>query len=150
MLKYFVAAMLIISPAIAMDLSREAPDGDIEVAQALVNTAEKCAVSSEAEFIINVSKLKPVMKMAPPATLDKIMSYVNKNRMDNGSPPFEATKFLIGIFMQGTQMKVGVVMIDKFNCVVVGSVVSMSADQFVQIMTSIGVSIDDFIDYKEA
>lgn len=145
-----IALMLMASPAIALDVSMEDPSVMVESVPMPVNAAGQCIIATESEFMEQIANVEPVLFIASNEALVKFLEYVNGVRAVNNLFPFEAEKLIIGLFEDNGEIQVGTVMIDSYGCVVIGSIVVMTAVEWAEFIVPIGISSDDFTSYRDA
>lgn len=147
-MKFLLALLLMISPAVALDMSDQPPSENVETFVMPVNAAGVCVIASEADFMDQISDLNPHMLQAPKDVLATFLTKVNEARAKNGLFPFEAEKLIIGLFEDGGANYVGTVMIDNVGCVVIGSVAVFTVEEWAGFMVELGLSTDMFVEYK--
>lgn len=126
--------------ALAILLALSVPAGAAEKA---------CTTATKTEFIDDVSKLNITIYKATPRGLSIMLTKVNKFRAQSKQFLLEADEFYIGKFIteQGVAM-VGLVMF-KNDCVVLGTVTSMTIEQWNVFLKEMEMSEDDFVPVKE-
>lgn len=124
--------------AASLPVQAETPTGLKE------NVSEKICGTTEEEFLISaVNSSKAKVHVANEKAMKLILDNINKARTENKLWAFEADKLRIGIIQQNNQVFIGIAMF-KDKCVVPGSVKVVPALVFIEYITELGLSMDDF------
>jgi hypothetical protein len=117
----------------------------VDLAQA--NPRGECQTETQREFLIGVNvRVHPIVTKASPKALAAVLKARNKIREASKLWPLEADTMLIGVYRMkdaGLGYAVGTVLF-KDDCMVPGSPTQESQTEFLQAITTMGLTMDDF------
>jgi hypothetical protein len=107
--------------------------------------AEQCRTTSVEQLIRNASAQKPTIFEATPLGLEKLLTFMNKNRAKTGKEPVDADLVLIAVFKDG---RVGIALA-KDGCALPNMVFSIDAPMLSRIMNGAGIDGADIVPSKQ-
>lgn len=107
------------------------------------HAATTCTTSTDQQFYAAAAAYNPRILVASDKALKVFLKVVNEARVANHDEPFDADKFVIGIFKKDGNTVIGTVLF-KDHCTVTGSVKVFPLDQFLTFLESVGLGVEDF------